>query len=181
MTASAILLAVALLGAAPAPAQPAPAPAERQVLALPSGIIPKQIFGIDCKARDSDAYSDPTLMCEPADITRQPSISVVSAIWKRQMSRADLIAHMREAFHERPMFNVIREEPFAPPGDPQAVGFRALYQTELGNRYVWSVLSGGRYTRVMVHVFAPADFAAMQADIEAKVFGVAAPKAAAGR
>ncbi|PTD17573.1 hypothetical protein CV103_17445 [Sphingomonas fennica] len=61
------------------------------------------------------------------------------------------------------------------PSDPEAVGFRGLYQTELGNRYVWVVLSRGKMIRVVAAVFAPTDFAAMTADIEWKIFGVPNP------
>ena len=83
-----------------------------------------------------------------------------------------MIANMREAFHERAMFKVVREEDFVLASDPEAVGFRALYQTDMGNRYVWAVLSRGTMVRVIATVYAPADFAAMTADIESKVFGV---------
>ncbi|HEX8241621.1 MAG TPA: hypothetical protein VF574_17935 [Allosphingosinicella sp.] len=159
-------------GTSPEAAHPAPSPAGPQILSLPSGSIPARIFGIDCEARDGDSTSDPSLRCDPPDLLKTPSISAVSGPWKRQMTRAEMIALMREAFHERTMFNVIREEPFEPTADPKAVGFRALYQTDLGNRYVWALLSEGRFTRVIATVFAPADFAAMTADIEAKVFGV---------
>jgi hypothetical protein len=163
---------LALLAALPTAAQSAQAPAQPQILSLPSGSIPSRIFGIDCKQQDGDSSSDPSLRCDPADLLKLPSIGIVSGPWKRQMTRAEMIALMREAFHERTMFNVIREEPFAPTADPKAVGFRALYQTDLGNRYVWGLLSEGRFTRVIATVFAPADFATMTADIEAKVFGV---------
>ena len=142
---------------------------------LPFGAAPSEIFGVPCKLVPGDADFAPSLRCNSADPLKQPSIGISVADWKSHPSRAEMIANFREAFHERSIFNVIREENFAPPDDPEAVGFRALYQTELGNRYVWAVLSKGKMTRVLVTAFAPADFAAMTADIEWKIFGVPRP------
>ena len=147
--------------------------------ALPFGPVPEEIHGVACEPHAGDADFAPSLWCKPVEMTKQPSIFVSVADWRAQPTRSELIAHMREAFHERPMFNVIREEDFAPPADPGAVGFRALYQTELGNRYVWAVLSKGKLIRVIATVFAPTDFGAMTTDIERKVFGAPAPSGAA--
>ena len=149
--------------------------------ALPFGPVPEEIHGVPCKPHAGNADFAPSLRCEPAEILEGPSISVSVADWGSQPTRAEMIANMREAFHERAMFNVIREEDFAPPSDPGAVGFRALYQTELGNRYVWAVLSKGKMIRVIAIVFAPTDFGAMTTDIETKIFGVPASSAAAAK
>lgn len=155
-----------------AEAQTAPKEEVSANFSLPFGATPSEIFGVPCKAIQGDANFAPSLQCYPAETLKKPSISVIVADWKSHPSRAEIIGKVREAFHERPIFNVIREESFAPPGDPEAVGFRALYQTDLGNRYVWAVLSRGKMIRAIATVFAPADFAAMTADIEWKVFGV---------
>lgn len=178
----AVAVAAMLALATDASAQPAPTdPAGGNSFSLPFGAVPAEIFGAPCEAHPGDANFAPSLRCEPADMMERPSISVTVADWRSRPTRAEMIANMREAFHERAMFNVIREEDFAPPGDPEAVGFRALYQTDLGNRYVWAVLSRGRMIRVIATVFAPADFAAMIADIEWKIFGVPTPPAADDR
>ena len=169
----AVVSALAVALAAGASAQSAPASsAQDNSFSLPFGTVPAEIFGVPCEARPGDENFAPSLTCFPADIMRQPSISVSVADWRSQPTRAEMIAMVREAFHERPIFNVIREENFAPPSDREAVGFRALYQTELGNRYVWAVLSRGKMIRVTVAVFAPIDFAAMIADVELKIFGI---------
>lgn len=176
--ATALLATAILIPAARAQTAPAeqPAASASQELSMPfGGPVPAEIFGIPCKANPGTADFAPHLICMPADMMKQPSISVSVAEWKSHPSRAEIIALVREAFHERSMFNVIREEAFTPPGDPEAVGFRALYQTDLGNRYVWAVLSRGRMIRVTVMVLARTDFAAMTADIEAKVFAVPRP------
>ena len=165
--------------ASAASAQTVPAAPPGETFALPFGPVPEEIHGVACEPRAGDADFAPSLWCEPARIMEQPSIFVSVADWRSQPTRTELIAHMREAFHERPMFNVIREEAFAPPADPGAVGFRALYQTELGNRYVWAVLSKGKLIRVIATVFAPTDFGAMTTDIERKVFGAPVSSAAA--
>ena len=86
-----------------------------------------------------------------------------------------MIANMREAFHERAMFNVIREVDFSLPSDPESVGFKALYQTELGNRYVWALRTKGKMIRVIVTVFAPTNFAVLIGEVEEKVFGLSRP------
>ena len=169
------LAIAAFLGAPGIAAAGQSAPTESvadNAFSLPFGPVPTEIFGVPCEARPGDEHFAPSLRCSPADIMRQPSINVSVADWRSRPTRAEMIANMREAFHERAMFNVIREEDFAPPADPEAVGFRGLYQTELGNRYVWAVLSRGKMIRVIVTVFAPTDFAAMVADVEHKIFGV---------
>lgn len=144
-------------------------------LSLPFGVVPREIFGVPCESVPGDSNFAASLRCFPANMMERPSITVSVADWRSQPTRAEIIASMREAFHERPIFNVIREENFAPPSDPEAVGFRGLYQTELGNRYVWAVLTRGKMIRVIAAVFAPTDFATMTADIEFKIFGVPLP------
>ena len=169
----AVVTAVTIALATGASAQSAPTElAGDNAFSLPFGPVPAEIFGVPCEPRPGDANFAPSLRCSPANVMERPSISVTVADWRSQPTRAEMIANMREAFHERPIFNVIREENFAPPSDPEAVGFRGLYQTELGNRYVWAVLSRGKMIRVIAAVFAPTDFAAMTADIERKIFGV---------
>lgn len=158
-----------------AAAQPVPEAQVGDALSLPFGVVPREIFDVPCTVEPGNADVAPSLRCEPANILDRPSIAVSVADWKSHPSRAEIIANVREAFHERPMLNVIREENFVPPGDLDAVGFRALYQTDLGNRYVWAVLSRGKMMRVVAFVFAPGDFAAMTADIEWKLFGVPPP------
>lgn len=170
---TAITVAAAL--ATGASAQPAPREPAGDMFSLPFGAVPREIFGVPCEPRPGDSNFAASLRCLPANMMERPSITVSVADWRSQPTRAEIIADMRATFHERPIFNVIREENFAPPGDPEAVGFRGLYQTELGNRYVWAVLSRGKMIRVIAAVFAPADFAAMTADIEWKVFGVPLP------
>lgn len=142
---------------------------------LPFGGVPTEIFGIPCKNDPGDAHFAASLRCFPANSMEKPSINVSVANWRSEPSQAEMIANMREAFHERSLFKVIREETFAPPSDPMAVGFRGLYQTELGNRYVWAVRSKGKMVRVIAAVFAPIDANAMMTDIEQKIFGVPVP------
>jgi hypothetical protein len=157
-----------------ASAQPAATePGEtNSAFSLPSGAIPSEIFGVPCVTRPGDANFVPYLDCTPADMMEKPSIRVTVGDWRSRPTREQMIAAAREAYHERAMFNVIREEPFAPPGDPEAVGFRGAYQTELGNRYVWYVLTRGKMIRAAAAVFAQTDVAAMITDIEWKIFGV---------
>ncbi|HEU0099876.1 MAG TPA: hypothetical protein VFQ67_14020 [Allosphingosinicella sp.] len=147
--------------------------------ALPFGPVPKEIFGVPCEARPGDAEFAPSLKCNGKDALKEPGISVAVSDLPTRPTRADLIARERKAFQYRPIFNIIREEDFTPPGDPGAIGFRALYQTDFGNRYVWAVHSRGKLIRVLVLVFSPMDFAAMTADVEAKVFGLPPAPAAA--
>lgn len=142
---------------------------------LPFVDVPSEIFGVPCKAEPGDANFAASLRCLPSNLMERPSITVSSANWRSQPTRAEMIANMREAFHERSL-KVVREEDFAPPLVPEAIGFRGFYQTDLGNRYVWAVLAKGKMIRVIATVFAPTDYAAMTADIERKIFGVE-PKA----
>jgi len=174
----AVTWTVIAAAAAFAPNAGAQAASEEQAGAtfrLPFGAAPSEIFGVPCKLVPGNADFAPSVRCNSADPMKQPSIAISVADWKSHPSRAEMIANFREAFHERSIFNAIREENFAPPDDPEAVGFRALYQTDLGNRYVWTVLSKGKMIRVLVTAFAPADFAAMTADIEWKIFVVPRP------
>lgn len=143
-----------------------------QAFALPFGPVPDEINGTPCRPQTGDENFAPSLRCTPAQIDKQPLIAVSVADWKSQPTEAEMAADMREAFHERRIFNIIREETFRPPSDPDAVGYRGVYQTEMGNRYVWAVCSKGKMIRVTAAVFAPTDTAAMSADIERKVFGV---------
>jgi hypothetical protein len=171
----AALRLAALAGAGATLASGASMPAVAQPgapFAPPFGPVPKEIHGVACEARAGDADFAPSLRCAAADPMKQPSISVAVSDRPRPPTRAELVANERLAYQNRPIFNVIREEDFAPPADPGAIGFRGLYQTELGNRYVWAVYSKGKLIRVLVIVFAPTDFAAMTADIEGKIFGV---------
>lgn len=174
-----LLLAVAVaMAAVPVhgqTAQPATPAAPNATLSMPFGPVPAEIFGVPCEVRPGDANFAPSLDCSPANVMERPSINVSVADWRSRPTREQMVASAREAYHERAMFNVIREEPFAPPADPEAVGFRGAYQTELGNRYVWYVLSRGKMIRVSVAVFAQTDIRAMIADIESRVFGVPPP------
>lgn len=156
----------------------APAPSGAD-FALPFGPVPKEIHGAPCEARAGDADFAPSLRCRGPDMMKLPAISVAVIDRPERPTRADLAAFERRAFQNRPIFNVIREEDFVPPGDPEAIGYRAFYQTDFGNRYVWAVHSRGKLVRVLVLVFGPTDFEAMIADIEGKVFGVPSPLAAA--
>ena len=180
MTSSAGLcfLATALAAAAWATAASAQAGA---VFALPAAPVPAEIHGVACEPRPGEERFAPSLKCRPKDALKQPSFSVAVYDLPTQPSREELIATERRAFQNRPIFNVIREEEFAPPSDPEAVGMRGLYQTEFGNRYVWAVHSRGKLVRVLAMVFGPTDFPAMIADVESKVFGVPAPPAAAAK
>ncbi|HEY0027752.1 MAG TPA: hypothetical protein VGC35_07765 [Allosphingosinicella sp.] len=176
----ALLVACAALTPA-ASAQEMPQGPVGKAFALPFGPVPSELHGVACEAQPGNADFAPSLRCSAQDPLKQPSISVAVADQPNRPTRAALIANERSAFQNRPIFNVIREEDFVPPGDPAAIGYRALYQTELGNRYVWAVHSNGKLVRVLVIVFAPTDFAAMITDIESKVFGVAASSAAAAK
>jgi hypothetical protein len=175
------LAAFAVASATLASGASAQAPAPGAAFALPFGPVPKEIHGAPCEAKAGDADFAPSLKCRGTDMLKQPSISVAVVDRPSRPTRAELIENERRAFRNRPIFNVIREEDFVPPGDPDALGYRALYQTDFGNRYVWAVHSKGKLVRVLVLVFAPTDFPAMIADIEGKVFGVPAPLAAAGK
>jgi hypothetical protein len=179
----AMMRALAFAATAPfasgAPAQAVPPEPPGEAFSLPFGPVPAEIHGVACKSQAGDADFAPSLRCFATDPLKQPSMNVSVADWRSRPTRAEMIAHTREAFHERSMFNVIREEGFVPPSDPDAVGFRGLYQTELGNRYVWTVLSKGKLIRVVATVFAPTDFDAMTQDIESKIFGVPASAATA--
>jgi len=170
---AAIAVALQAVAAPPASASPPPAAAGAE-FSLPFGPVPAEIDGVPCRPLKGHGDFAPSLLCDPAKPMEQPTINLSVADWRSHPSRAELIAHMREAFHERTIFNVIREEPFAPPGDPEAVGFRAYYQTEFGNRYVWAVLTRGKLIRVIAAVFAPTDLEALKGDVELKVFAVAA-------
>lgn len=171
-----IMLAALASLAAHASAQSASEPqGEGTTVDLPFGSVPAEIFGVPCKNEPGDANFAASLRCFPANFMEKPSINVSVANWRSEPSQAEMIANMREAFHERSLFKVIREETFAPPSDPMAVGFRGLYQTELGNRYVWAVRSKGKMVRVVAAVFAPIDANAMMTDIERKIFGVPVP------
>jgi hypothetical protein len=158
----------------------APAPSGA-AFALPFGPVPKEIHGAPCEAKAGEANFAPSLKCRGTDMLKQPSISVAVVDRPGRPTRAELVENERRAFQNRPIFNVIREEDFVPPGDPDAIGYRALYQTDFGNRYVWAVHSKGKLVRVLVLVFSPTDFGAMIADVESKVFGVPAPLAGAGK
>jgi hypothetical protein len=173
------LAAFAVANAALASAAAAQAPGTP--FALPFGPVPKDIHGAPCEAKAGEPNFAPSLKCRGTDMLKQPSISVAVADQPVRPTRAQLIENERRAFQNRPIFNVIREEDFLPPGDPGAIGYRALYQTDFGNRYVWAVHSKGKLVRVLVLVFSPTDFPAMIADVEAKVFGVPAPPAGAAK
>jgi hypothetical protein len=149
--------------------------------ALPFGPVPKEIYGAPCEAKGGEPNFAPSLKCRGTDMLKQPSISVAVVDQPSRPTRAELIENERRAFQNRPIFNVIREEDFVPPGDPGAIGYRAFYQTDFGNRYVWAVHSRGKLIRVLVLIFSPTDFPAMIADVEGKVFGVPSPIAAAGK
>jgi hypothetical protein len=177
-----LVFAAAAVGfASAASAQPAAGDAAARPLELPFGPIPKEIHGVACEVRPGNADFAPSLNCAARDPLKQPSISVAVSDARAGLIRADLAANERRAFQGRPIFNVVREEGFVPPADPSAIGYRALYQTELGNRYVWAVASKGKLVRVLVIVFAPTDFGAMIRDVEAKVYGVGASPPAAQR
>jgi hypothetical protein len=169
---AALTLASALAGFAPAAAQGVGSAPSSQTLVLPFGPVPAELHGVACEARPGDAHFSPHLKCSAKDPLKQPSISVAVADQPVPPTRAELMARERRAFEHRPIFNVVREGDFVPPGDPEAIGYRALYQTEMGNRYVWAAWSKGKLVRVLVIVFAPTDFPAMIADIEAKIFGM---------
>lgn|GEM_PF-2065912 len=145
----------------------------KDVLHLPSGNIPKQIFGVDCTQLDGDEHFGPSLRCFPTDIMKLPSIGVAVIKTEREWDRPKLIERMRSAYHESELFNVIREEPFQITDDAHEVGVRALYQTNLGNRYVWSIVSEGKIITVTAGVFSKVNFGKMISDIELKVFGLA--------
>lgn len=166
-----MLLMAGAVTSVPAFAQSPQAEPPETKLTLPSGSVPTQIFGVACKPQDGNANFMPSLMCLATDYRKQPSISVTSGNWKRELSHAQLVDRMREPYHERAMFKVIREEAFVVADDPNALGIRALYETEMGVRFVWALLSRGKMTHASASAYAPADFKTMTADIEAKIFG----------
>lgn len=176
MTGNMRIVASAALGlfAATASAQSISEPTEAATLKLPFGAVPAEIFGVPCQSVPARPHFAPYLECKTADPMARPSISISVADWRGEPSQADMIASMRESFHDRSIFK-FHEVAFAPPGDPMAVGFRGRYQTDLGNRYVWAVRTGGKMIRVIVIAFAPFDVRAMTADIEWKIFGVPVP------
>ncbi|WP_211314323.1 hypothetical protein, partial [Sphingomonas fennica] len=108
-------ITVAAVLATGASAQPAPGEQVGDTFSLPFGAVPREIFGVLCESEPGDSNFAATLKCFPTNMMERPSITVSVADWRSQPTRAEIIANTREAFHERSIFNVIREDNFAPP------------------------------------------------------------------
>ncbi|WP_435419302.1 hypothetical protein WAB17_07045 [Parerythrobacter aurantius] len=143
--------------------------AERS-LGLPSEIVPETIFGVPCKFHAGNQDFAPTLQCLPNDIINQPSIVVTVKTLAEPQTRADMEARFREGLHERMILRVVDKGDFTLENDQESVGFKALYQTDVGNRYVWSVLSKGRKIVVVATILSYVDIDALVRDIETKIF-----------
>ena len=151
-------------------AQPSEAGEAERSLGLPSGTVPETIFGVPCKFHAGNRDFAPTLQCLPDDIINQPSIVVTVKTLAEPQTRADMEAHFREGLHERMILRVFDKGDFTLENDQESVGFKALYQTDVGNRYVWSVFSKGRKIVVVATILSSVDIDALVRDIETKIF-----------
>lgn len=151
-----------------AAAQTAPAAPIAEPFSLPFGPVPSTLHGVPCTVS-----GEAGLACFPADVTTQPVIGVTVSDWTRPLSRQDLVRFVEDTIYEGSPGKLLQRVDFAPPADPDATGFRALYQTSAGNHHVWAVVSHGKLVIAIAITPAPDAFAAMDRDIERKIFGIA--------
>jgi hypothetical protein len=146
-------------------------------LVLPSGEIPTEIFGAECKVEAGDANFVPSLVCKSASPLRGPAISVSVRDATCDQSQGQMMERWRSRMNDgTPFFNVVWERPFRPAAIASAVGFSGFYQRSMGNRYVWATCGAGKLTEVLVIMFAPLDNDTLKAEVELKVFGVGAER-----
>jgi hypothetical protein len=139
---------------------------------FPNGQVPHEIFGNTCTEHKLSSNTNSYLLhCKPRNLMERPSINVIIRRMDKPETYQEMIANTQSAFHERSMFNIVREESIGLEGKPEAFGFRAIYQTEMGNRYVWSLQQNGYLLTTMATIFAPTDNAKLKQDVESKVYG----------
>jgi hypothetical protein len=153
--------------------EPMPAEAPSAHFIVPSGSVPTEIFGNKCVKRAGDANFAPMLSCKANNVAEHPSISVSVVQNKCDKTQEQMIVASRNQYNDgTPFFKVVSEVSFVSETAPDEVGFRAFYQTSLGNRYVWHVCGNGKLTRVLAQIFSPTDNDALANEIEDKVFGI---------
>jgi hypothetical protein len=138
----------------------------------PTGQLPKEIFGIPCsEEKYVPSIDSHILFCFPEKIFEDPTIGVIIRRIEKAENLQEMIADAREAYHESGILKVVREEKMGLEGKSAAFGFRAIYQTNNGNRFVWVLQQDGYIKTVSVSILAPTNYEKLIQDVENTVYG----------
>jgi hypothetical protein len=132
--------------------------------------LPTKLNGSDCNKTQVPGGEGKMIICISKDFFAG-GIAGVTVVPEAQATYEELVAQMRESFHESGPLKVIKEERFAPATAPDAVGLRAEYRTGTGYKFTWSVSYDGAFTRVLMTVFGKPDRKKIEPEILAKIFG----------
>jgi hypothetical protein len=137
-----------------------------------AGMFPDSIVGVKC-SEDTMMNGGDTYVwsCRADDFMKHPWSNFFVTTSGKPLTEAMQMDSARDALHDRQIIKA-KEESFAPKSMPGAVGFKGYYQTDLGNRMIWSVYHEGKVYGVMVFILEKTDMKKLTSEIESKFFGV---------